>query len=514
MAMEEMKMKWQEWWLRNEYRFIRVAKKTTIKSGDETAAEAMSPQMQNLVTFLMKQMKHSYWDVRAASALALGKIGLKTDPIRLMLEAAVAKDKDKNVQESAALALGMLKSNKSAFLLRSVLTNKRKNYHLRSYCAVALGMMGDAANLQLLNNVAKTERKDEVRAAAVTALGLIGDERAVKTLLDIFVSRDEARIRALAVTALGKIGVTEYKPSRRSRTTINLVREFEKRLLNKKTKDHVRQSIAMIMGRFGDATTVDKLQRVVLTDKDKAVRAFALLSLAQIKKDDAKKATVREFLRRVLKKEKNSIVRCYAVLAVGLSDDKEAVKIVRNIFLKGRTADERAAAAVGLGLLKDADSITMLAKEIEDPKGGGDTRRFCCISLGLIGDMAASKYLKAVLEKVNVPYLRWSAAIGLARLGDKSCLDILLKNLKDGGRIVKEAAIRALGYFRDENQIQTLISSFEKEKNNEVKAMHIVSLGYIGDSAEGVPVLRQVSQDFNWIAAVPYSSIDFILRVF
>ena len=34
--------------------------------------------------------------------------------------------------------------------------------------------------------------------------------------------------------------------------------------------------------------------------------------------------------------------------------------------------------------------------------------------------------------------------------------------------------VRAIGYFRDENQIQGLINSFNKEKNNEVKAMHIL----------------------------------------
>jgi HEAT repeat protein len=409
----------------------------------------------------------------------------------------------------------MLKSKKSAFLLRSILTNKRNEHQVRAYAAVSLGLMGDPANLQLLNQLAKSERKDEVRAAAVVALGLVGEGEmgAVKTLLDIFTGHDEARIRALAVTSLGKLGVTEYKPRGR-RKGINLVRKFESMLKKKETKDYIRQSLAMILGRFGDAETIGKLQQVARLDKNKAVRSFALLSLAQIKKDEKKKASVREFLRRVLKKEKDNIVRAYAALAVGLSQDPEGAKILREIFTGREHFDVRAAAAVGLGILKDADALPELGREIKNPRGGGDVRRFACIALGMIGDKAAGKYLKSILKDVNVPYLRWSAAIGLAKLGDKSCIPQLVKNLDDGSRITKEAAIRAIGYYRDETQIKPLMDHFGKEKSKEIQAMYIVALGYIGDSAEGVPVLKEVSQDFNWIAAIPYKTIDFVVRVF
>jgi HEAT repeat protein len=511
MAIEAMKMKWQEWWMRNEWRFILVEKSSTQKSGGVSYDE-LSPAMKTLVTFLLKQMSHDYWDVRAASAIALGKVGLNVDRVRKVLEKATT-DRDKNVQESAVLALGMLRARKSAFRLRSILGNKRNDHDLRSYAALALGLMQDRANLQVIARMAKTERKDGVRAACVTALGLIGDEAALKTLLDVFTGRDEARIRALAVTSIGKIGVKEFR-QRGRRTPIHLVRYFEKKLLDKQTKDSIRQSLAMILGRFGDERSIEVLRKVVNFDRDKATRAFALLSLAQIKKDNVQKASVREFLRRVLRKEKNVTVRSYAALACGLSNDGEAAKILRGIFKSKDQHEVRAAAAVGLGMLRDGDSLPDLAMEIEKPRGGGDVRRFACIAMGLIGDKAASEYLNAILGKVNEPYLRWSAAIGLAKLGDRSCLPQLVKNLSDGSRITKEAAIRAIGYFRDESQIQNLVDHFEREKNQQVQAMYIVSLGYIGDSAQDVPALRKVSQDFNWLAALSYGPIDFVTRVF
>jgi hypothetical protein len=73
MTIEAMKMKWQEWWIRNEWQFIRVHKKETKRSGEGVVYNELSQPMKNLVNFLMKQLRHKYWDVRAASALALGK---------------------------------------------------------------------------------------------------------------------------------------------------------------------------------------------------------------------------------------------------------------------------------------------------------------------------------------------------------------------------------------------------------------------------------------------------------
>ncbi len=512
-AIDEESSRWQEWWVRNEHMFIRVEKGGAVSSGSEMAIEDMSGEMKDLVKFLLGMLRHGYWDVRAASALALGKVGLRNEEIRMELEAAVS-DKDRNVRESAALALGMIRSVKSSLLLSSRLGDKTVDAGLRANCALALGLMGDPSNLRMLSGTALGERKDEVKAAAVTALGLLGDEKALKTLLEVFRSGEEEDIRALAVTAIGKLGVSSCQENPASNGRVNLAREFEKHLLNKETKVRVRQSLAMILGKIGDSRTADALKAAASGDRDRVVRSFALLSLARLCKGTDQAVSVREMLRRTLRDEKNVTVRSYAALAAGLSGDSEAAPILRGLFESGEHADVRSAAAIGLGILKDAESMALFGKELNNPKGGGDVRRFACIALGLIGDKNAGDCLRKVLETVNQPYLKWSAAIGLARLGDKSCMDMLVRNLTDGSSIVKESAIRAIGYFRDEAQIRTLIDHMKKESSDEIKAMYVVSLGYIGDSASEVPVLRRVSQDFNWLASLKYVSIDFVTRVF
>jgi HEAT repeat protein len=521
LAVETNKMRWQEWWLRNQWSVIRVENRRLKTSASDEDAGEVSPARKRLLGFLLRQMGNDYWDVRAAAALALGKSGLCSTEIRKSLEKAL-KDRHADVQESAALALGMLQSSQSSYLLRSLLANRRADRGLRASAALALGLIGDQANAQVLANVARHEAKDEVRAAAVTSLGLLGDESAAKTLLGLFQGSEEGRIRAIAVTSLGKLGIRHFRLYPKARS-LDFLRVYENRLLDKRTQVHVRQSLATILGRLGDEATVRVLKRVVLNDRQQAVRAMALLSLgkmairAKAAQDERGAAGIRQFLRKILKREKYAAVRAYAALAAGLTRDIEAAPLLREVFASSRHGDVHAAAALALGLVGDAESLPRLAEEIRKPRSAGDVRRFACIAIGLIGRSGhpkAGEYLRGVLEKVNVPYLRWSAAMGLAILGDRSSLKLLKKNLSDGSLITREAAIRAIGYFRDESSVGTLIDGFEREKSRDVQAMYVVSLGYIVDISEEVPAFRRVSEDFNWLAATKYPSIDFLLRVF
>jgi HEAT repeat protein len=510
-AIARSAMRWQEWWLRNRDFLIRVNRRKLATSGGEIASGKTAPVTEKLVAFLVKGMTDKYWDVRAASAIALGKAGVKNRVVIAALEKAT-RDEKPSVQESAVLALGMLRARSSAFLLRRVLMNKQNDRNLRATAAVSLGLLGDSANVKTLCTFTQNGQKDEVKAAAVTGLGLIDDPGSAHTLLRLITGHEEAEIRALAVTSLGKLGVRSLR-FRGQREESNLIRYIEK-LMRRERKAVIRQSCAMILGRIGDESTLEKLMKAAVTDRDAAVRSFALLSLATVKKSREKSAAVWMFLRKRLAEEKENPVRCYAAIAIGLAGDRRGGELLRKSFTDGSSADLRAAAAVGLGILKDNESLPLLGKEIQEPRSGGDVRRFSCIAIGLIGKMHAAEYLRAVLRESNQPYLRWSAAIGLARLGDRSCQSILVGNLGENSRITREAAIRALGYFRDETHVRTLMDHFKTEKDNELRAMCIVSLGYIGDASEEIPVLRHVSRDFNWLASLRYAAIDFIVRAF
>jgi HEAT repeat protein len=355
-----------------------------------------------------------------------------------------------------------------------------------------------------------------VKAGCLLGLGLLKDERAAYTLYPVIMGNSPEELQSFAVTSLAKIGTTKitFRVGRRSRE-VDIVDLLEKKLVRKTTRTQVRRAMAMALGTIGrEETSIKALQQAYRIDRDKGVKGFALLSLALMKKSDANKLVVRDVLRQALKRERDTIVRGFAALAVGLSRDVEAGKQLLDVFNKDRNAEVRAAAAIGLGIIKYKPALPDLGGEVEKPRDGGDARGYACVALGMIGDPAASKYLKSVLKNVNIPYLKWASATGLAVLRDRSALPMILECLSDKNQITRDSAVRSLAYFRDDTTILPLLEQFKKEKSDEVRAMICVTLGQIVDVSQEVPILRRIGRNVNWIAAVRMPSIALLTRIF
>jgi HEAT repeat protein len=481
---------------------------------------AASPAIQLLTGELIKMLDDPYWDVRSSAALALGKMGQNSVTVREKLLATL-RDKNTEVQESAALALGMIKAVETTNDLANIIREKRNDQRLRSFAAVALGLMENPANLPVLQTVLNSaDTKDEVKAGTILGIGLLKDERGAHSLLSILLGNEDEELQAFAVAGLARIGKTDISTgSGRRAKTIDLIEMFEKKLVTKETQTQVRRAIALALGTIGKKeTSIRALQQAYQMDRDKGVKGFALMGLAQmaagLPKGDADKVAVRDFLRRAVQKENDVVVKGFAVLSVGLSRDEEAGELLLGIFKSKEDPDVRAAAAIGLGIVKHADAIPYLASEITKPNDGGDARGFSCVALGMIGDVSAAEYLMAVLKDVNVPYLTWAASTGLAILNHKPGIPLIQEKIEDRNKITRESAIRSLMYFRDDATISPLLDLFKKEKQDEIRAMIIVTLGVIGDSAQEIPALRKAGRNVNWVAAVKMPSIDLLTRLF
>jgi HEAT repeat protein len=508
-------LSWKEWWKRHGQIYTFVDKPEIQRTGDDTTA-AVNPQVEMLIGRLLGCLSDKHFDVRASAAIALGKLGRNTPEIRGKLLRAL-KDRDESVKESAVLALGMIKAVEATDPIVRILTRKRNKTGLRCFAAVSLGLMRTPANLAVLESVFNApDTKPEVKAGTLLGLGLLKHPRAAYTLYPVVMSNNKEELQSFAVTALAKIGTTEieFRKGRRS-VTVDLVDMFEKKLAIKETKGQVRRALAMALGTVGrDTTSLQALIRAYRVDRDKGVKAFALLSLARMKKSATAKIVVRETLKRALLREKDAVVQGFAALAAGLSRDEELAPHLLDVFNGKTQHDVRAAAAVGLGLLKHKAAIPDLASEVERPKSRGDARGYAAVALGMIGEPVASDYLKAVLKDVNVPYLKWAASTGLALLGDRSAVPTILKWTDDRNRITRESAIRSLAHFRDDSTIRPLLERFRTEKNDEVRSLILVTLGTIGDASEGMPVLRRIGQNVNWVAAVRMPAVDLLTRLF
>jgi len=428
---------------------------------------------------LHARLNDSRASVRAAAALSTGRMGRSIPELRLKLESMVL-DPNERVGRSALLALGMLAQKRSVLHLRSILSNKRNTPPLRAAAAMGLGFMRDPANLPLLDTIAKSERKNLVRAAAVIALGLIGEKRAAKSLLAIAMGRGDPSIRSLAVSSLNALAVRTIPQQKGA--ALDLVRILEHSLLTRRTPAPVRQAIVLYLERHGDERTYAVLWKIAETDPDRIVRCLALVALARMKKSDANRASLKGLLRGILRNRKEPhTVHAFAALSLGLTKDQEAAPLLRKLFNSHATTGElRSAAAVGLGLLEYANALPLLGREIEMPKSGGDTRAYACMALGLIGDPNASKYLSAVAGHVNVPYLQYWACCALGELQATSSIPILAPTATHAHAIVRVGAYRGLSRLARSESIEVLLRCLPVEPNEDLCALLVHLLGRAG----------------------------------
>jgi HEAT repeat protein len=469
-----------------------------------------------LESYFLACLEDDNRDVRAGAATALGKLGRNNETVRAGLQRAMA-DRYAEVREAAVLALGMVRAVTTTPRVRKILLDRREDKGMRVFSAVSLGLMGEEANLPCLERITRdTDEKSDVRAAAILALGLIGNDRGAWTLLPILLGNGNEAYQAFAVSALAKIGKRSLRfRSGRREASIDLVQLFERQLVRKTTRTEVRRALALALGSFGDETTsIDALERAYKYDRDEGVKGFALLSLARLRKDAGRRHGADEFLCRAVRSERDAVVRGFATLAAALNGGVEAAPCLLDVFLRDGHPDVRAAAALGLGLLKHQPALPHLGREVENPRTGGEARGFACVAIGLIGGREAVPYLRSIIEEVEVPYLKWAASTGMALMGDRSVIPTILQRTGDRNQVTRRAMVHSLQYFRDPSTVRPLIELSRRERNEQVRLLIVMTLGAIGDASKGIPVLRRIDKDVNWKAAERVHEIVHVLRLF
>lgn len=159
---------------------------------------------------------------RANFAVALGVAGARSHA-NALLELVRDKDESHELRGYAALALGLLRDNRTSVIkaVRAALEDRRSE-EMRIQCATALGLLHDREAVPLLLEELEQSRSLSAKAQVVLALARIGDERAVNPLVAIVRSeREQMYTRAVSCAALGIVGDLEPVPSL-SRISVNV----------------------------------------------------------------------------------------------------------------------------------------------------------------------------------------------------------------------------------------------------------------------------------------------------
>jgi HEAT repeat protein len=494
---------WYEWWWANQWRFIRIPQRLQIATG---TGEEKGQALEAVGKFLNSALKERYFDIRAAAAIALGKAG---EPSALKGIRPLFKARHEVVRQSSFLAAGMLKDEKSIPLLTTILGDRRQSQALRVYAAVALGLIGsDEAGSPLLEALTtahdkKTGMTLEIRGAAALSLGLMKYKKAVPALVKVFESTEEDhRLRAITATALGKfetpsIMLEAGEISTSSRLLSALQTTFP---------PQVRRAAIMALGNVWYEGLGSSLIDLHDTDPDPWVKNLSLLICAEKITNPNVKRVFHKKVRELITDSRTSLgVRNFAAVAAGLSGDTEAIGDLRSLFQRSRKEDTRAAAAVGLGFLKDVDSIPLLLDGMKSTESAF-IKSFCCVSFALMekGDPRVSAMLRALItDPKNTGLLRSCASIALAKIGDTAAVNLLLKYLGKGSGKFRKLMVISVGYFRDLGTFVPLQTLFKSPRADyETKALVLVSLGHIIEK-EHPPVLKKLFLHYNYLLQFP-----------
>lgn len=515
--------RWEFWWAYNREPFLELKSKInqggeSTDSSDYLLGKADKDNVQDttrptatvvrdkVIPTLVAAVSDSFFDVRAAAVIALGKVGEKSEIPAIM---KAFRDENKQVRESACLALGILGDPEPIPQLVEIMNDSADGKRLlgrsnildrtRAFSAIALGLIGmnnlegsQAVLEPLLKILDQKEAAQDIPVAAITALGIMKAEKAVPRLLDIIKDPSVEELqRAHAVIALLKIGDKQVIP-----------------IIQQLTRDkdvQVRRSAIITLGRLADSedkASINILRAEVERGRDPQSKNWALIALGQIGGADAR-TTILRALQTEQKSTQAFAGLGLAILSRNEGSSDENAKYVYEIFKDLKDDSARAGMAISLGLMRYKEAKDDLAALVSG-KGDADLRGYCAVALGLMDARDKMPEIKKVLDSRVDPDFQRSAATALGLMGDKEVVSLLTKVLRTAKTEYEiSAAALALGYIGDVSAIDPLVAAVT-DKGGVVdlaRANATTALGIVGEDRP-LPVLSVISIDSNYRALV------------
>ena len=519
---------WSWWWDLNDDRFLLLKKKirtedTRSRNGDtflvgidadDGIAEVTTKKIrESIVPAIILALKDSYYDTRAAAAIALGKVAPSNDLEVLARIADLLKDNSKQVREAACLGIGLLGNPEGAQILREVYANtgrgrkyvNRPNSVLartRSFALVGMGLIGsrgvsDELKLPeyLVGVVKNKQATKDNRVAAAVALQLMKDTGFSSQLQEVFDdTTTDPYVRAHVAIALGKVKAWYTN------------RSLLKSLSDKDS--HVSRSAAIALGMLGspkDKKLVTTMRRAALSGPNRGTRNFSLISLGEIGSPEGMKSLVDRFTKGT------EMDKSFAALAIGiygfnnkfedLEDKRFISDLLHKEYIKVKSPSLKGAYGISLGLLKYEKAAEDMRKDL-DKVHSQITQGHLAIGLALLDNQDSIPAIRELVKRKGEPDRRKLASMALGMLRDKNAVNLLKDVIKESSssKAILAAATVSLGHIGDRSAVDTLVDIATSNKYADIsRAFSVVALGYLGDK-DDIPLLSKIHYNSNYLA--------------
>ncbi|HVS17443.1 MAG TPA: HEAT repeat domain-containing protein, partial [Planctomycetota bacterium] len=550
---------WEYWWGFNREPYLNLKSHIhagSVQTGSDEFFLGRGEQAQSrdslrpsevvirgkVVPALVKALKTEQSnDIISGALVALAKIGDAKDESgdgkSQMAEHIKSRltDGSQEIQETAAVALGILANEANIDLLKSLLYDD--SAALRS------------AGVQY--NGAVPER---TRAFAAYGLGLIGykasDEGKVR-IVDALVKWMETQGKSISqrdipVACLTAIGLTPL-PIDPAAPAVDLSKKFERptEITNRQAqvlwllsffqdeqnpflnRAHAPVAMARLLAGSDNSywlrAEVGKLLAGVLSKHDKSqneIKQSCILALGQIGDCDGDKvdADIRQALMDAYEDIADEQCKNFSLIALaqvagrpgsgagsptaGFNDKKNPRSFLIDRLLKGKSAT-KSWASLALAVMERSlddnnqvsanESKQALAKSLEDAKTPPEIGAMA-IAVGIVRYEGAKDIVRAKFDKISEPKARGFTAIGLGLMDDRGAIQMItdvLKKSKYQPELLKSAAI-GLGLLGDKEIVPELISMLESAAGLSSQAAISSALGFIGDARSIDPLIAML----------------------
>jgi HEAT repeat protein len=455
----------------------------------EQKTEIILPVLQEACTH------KSNW-VRDAAVLALGKLGDEKGLEYIL--GRMKNDPDSDVVENSLLALGLSGLEKKAFspLMKQM---KSKDRRIKTFAALGLALLRNSAATRILMpqyTDAVRRKHDELASCLAIAIGQLGEEADVPDLAKPMKMRGREKLKVHVCQALGQIGGKKAK-------------EILSRALSDRVP--VQAAAVLALSRFPDSKIAGKLlDKGGLKSGDNQVKGFACVALGRIGAALPENDGMRKKISAALKKEaegpqKNLYSAMYASLGLAImGSDISNAYFEEYLDKKHRSKyrdENHSSMALAAGLLDMADIANKLRDIVRKGDIDQDYRGYAAFSLGIMGDGDSKQQISAAMKKNKKrAHLLRSGCWAIGLMGDASDVPMLIEILKteeNGMHEVRGAAAIAIGLIGDASAVEPLVKIAKNDPVTSNRAFAIAALGCLIDK-DPVPRMAQLFDTINY----------------
>lgn len=459
----------QTWWSWNRRSFL--SPRTWVPETSDptrTVSDAMERARSKAIPLLRQGLRNHDTRVRAAAALALGRIA-GADAVSELER--LLSDPSLWVRQTAILSLGATASPAAVYkLLRIAHGTDDHGAFSRPLALLSLGIAtranGATSSAPLVERIlinASPGEKETLGTAAML-FAKLSDSTDLHAALRKLMGNESETVLLRARAAENLVGAEDRE------SIAGLTRAVSARHLD------LRRSAALALGQAEHDLALPALLTAFETEKELLTRGFALVAIGRHGGADAA-----SFLIEQIRSGRKPL-RVWAGVGLGLLSRSEpqpnALAAIRFGWKNEHNHDLRGMWLVAMGLARDAEAIDLMAGALRESQSSL-VRAGAVEGLALSGDTRALPMLRKALTSDSCPFVRSVSADALAHVGDTADAELLAKALRNANdpdlRLRLATAIGALGAEEAWRALHELHAQTDNEPG--VRAAVLQSLG-------------------------------------